>query len=77
MSLHGTGAGEGPSQAEVPSPEGHHFHFVKVVGHELVSLVPLALRKGIIPETRSVSFLIRAGLRDTRLKYPFPSQSST
>ena len=28
---------------------------------EMVSLVPLALRKGIILETRSVSFLIRAG----------------
>jgi len=33
----------------------------KPVGHEMVSLVPLALRKGIILETRSVSFLIRAG----------------
>ena len=41
--------------------EGHPFHLVKAVGHEMVSLVPLALRKGIILETRSVSFLIRAG----------------
>ena len=35
---------------------GHHFHFVKVVGHELVSLPTPALRRGIIPETRSVSY---------------------
>ncbi len=31
---------------------GHHFHFVKVVGPEMVSLVPSVLRKDIVPETR-------------------------
>jgi len=26
---------------------GHHFHFVKVVGHEMVSLVPPVPRRDI------------------------------
>ena len=44
-----------------PRGMGHHFHFVKVVGHEMVSLPTPAPRRGIQLETRSVSFLTRAG----------------
>ena len=37
--------------------EGHHFHFVKVVGPEMVSLPAPGLRKAIESETRRVSSL--------------------
>ena len=37
---------------------GHHFHFVKIVGHEMTSPPVLGLRKAIQLEKRSVSFLI-------------------
>ena len=43
-----------------PAQVGTRVHFVNSVGHEMVSPVPPALRKGIIPETRSVSYFSRS-----------------
>ena len=62
--------------------EGHHFHFVKVVGPEMVSLVPPDPRRVIIRKREAFpSFLLRrtAGMRpeadSVRQKVYIPSYS--